>query len=621
MASNNPQINYYARDFESLRSTLINYTKTYFPDTYNDFSPASTGMMFMNMAAYVGDILSFYLDNQIQETFIQYAKQEENIFALAYLLGYKPAISSPAVTTIDFYQQLPAVLSGSVAVPDFSYALTIPVSTQISNNFGLQTSFLLNGPIDFSFSSSLDPTEISVYQVSNGTPTYFLVKKSVVATEGTLKTKQFSFGVAQEFPTVLIQDNDIVYISNCFDSNGNTWYEVDNLAQDFIYDDVSNTPYNDPNTSTSDAFATPNLLQLKKIERKFATRFINSNNLEIQFGNGGITNTTEDIIPNPNNVGLGLPIGRSKLTTAFSPTNFIFSNTYGIAPSNTVLTFSYLTSNGTTGNLPANTLVQFNKNILRFKTTGLDPSISNIVINSVTCTNPQAASGGGNGDTLDQIKQNALGSFQSQLRAVTPNDYLIRAYSLPSNLGTVAKAYVTPEKLSNIQPGETPSILDLYILSQNVDGSYSIANNSLKQNLKTYLSQYRSITDTVKIKDAFIINIGVEFEIVVRPNSVGDMVLSMCIDSINKFFDRGKWQINQPILLDDLYSSLDLVEGIQTVKNIKITNLTSSNGNYSTYAYDVIGATVNNIVYPSVDPMIFELKSPTTDIKGKIVPF
>jgi len=577
MASSNPQINYYARDFESLRSTLINYTKTYFPDTYNDFSPASTGMMFMNMAAYVGDILSFYLDNQIQETFIQYAKQEENIFSLAYLLGYKPAISSPAVTTIDFYQQLPAILSGSVAIPDFSYALTIPVSTQISNNFGLQTSFLLNGPIDFSFSSSLDPTEISVYQVSNGVPTYFLVKKSVVATEGTLKTKQFSFGVAQEFPTILIQDNDIVYISN--------------------------------------------LLQLKKIERKFATRFINSNNLEIQFGNGGITNTTEEIIPNPNNVGLGLPIGRSKLTTAFSPTNFIFSNTYGIAPSNAVLTFSYLTSNGITGNLPANTLVQFNKNILSFKTTGLDPSISNIVINSVTCTNPQAASGGGNGDTLDQIKQNALGSFQSQLRAVTPNDYLIRAYSLPSNLGTVAKAYVTPEKLSNIQPGETPSILDLYILSQNVDGSYSIANNSLKQNLKTYLSQYRSITDTVKIKDAFIINIGVEFEIVVRPNSVGDMVLSMCIDSINKFFDRDKWQINQPILLDDLYSSLDLVEGIQTVKNIKITNLTSSNGNYSTYAYDVIGATVNNIVYPSVDPMIFELKSPTTDIKGKIVPF
>jgi len=110
MASSNPQINYYARDFESLRSTLINYTKTYFPDTYNDFSPASTGMMFMNMAAYVGDILSFYLDNQIQETFIQYAKQEENIFSLAYLLGYKPAISSPAVTTIDFYQQLPAIL-------------------------------------------------------------------------------------------------------------------------------------------------------------------------------------------------------------------------------------------------------------------------------------------------------------------------------------------------------------------------------------------------------------------------------------------------------------------------------------------------------------------------------
>jgi hypothetical protein len=621
MASNTPQINYFSRDFETLRNSLVNYARTYFPNTYNDFSPSSTGMMFINMAAYVGDILSFYLDNQVQETFIQYAKQEENIYALAYLLGYKPKVATPAVTTVDFYQQLPAIASGSIQVPNYSYALTVPQGTVISTAFGVPANFNTLNKVDFSFSSSLDPTEITVYTVSNGIPTYFLAKKSVQAVEGTVKNKSFSFGGAQEFPTVLITDSNIVNIQSCTDTAGNVWYEVDNLAQDLIYDTKANTSTNDPNNPPTDTSDTPNLLQLKKVERRFATRFINNTTLEIQFGNGGTANTTEEIIPNPDNVGLGLTIGQSKLTTAFSPTNFIFSNTYGISPSNTILTFQYLTSNGTSGNVSVNSLTQFSKASLTFKTVGLDSSVSNLVVNSVTATNPSAASGGGDGDTLNEVKQNALGNFQSQLRAVTPEDYIIRAYSLPAELGTISKAFVTSEKLATLQQGETPSILNLYILSKDRSGNFTIANDSLKKNLKTYLSQYRSISDTIKIKDAFIINIGINFDIVVRPNSVGDTVLASCINSLNKIFFNDNWQINQPILLGDLYSTLDAVEGVQTVKNIQIVNLTSSDGNYSQYAYDTQGATINRIVYPSVDPMIFEVKFPNTDIKGRIVPY
>jgi len=621
MASNTPQINYFSRDFETLKNSLVNYARTYFPNTYNDFSPSSTGMMFINMAAYVGDILSFYLDNQVQETFIQYAKQEENIYALAYLLGYKPKVATPAVTTIDFYQQLPAIASGSIQVPDYSYALTIPQGTVVSTAFGVSTNFNTLNKVDFSFSSSLDPTEITVYTVSNGVPTYFLAKKSVQAVEGTIKTKSFSFGGAQEFPTVLITDTNIVNIQSCTDTGGNVWYEVDNLAQDFIYDIKANTSTNDPNSIPTDTSDTPNLLQLKKVERRFATRFINNTTLEIQFGNGGTNNTTEEIIPNPDNVGLGLTIGQSKLTTAFSPTNFIFSNTYGISPSNTILNFRYLTSNGTSGNVSVNSLTQFSKASLTFKTIGLDSSLSNIIVNSVTATNPSAASGGGDGDTLNEIKQNSLGNFQSQLRAVTPEDYIIRAYSLPAELGTISKAFVTSEKLTTLQQGETPSILNLYILSKNRQGNFTIANDSLKRNLKTYLSQYRSISDTIKIKDAFIINIGINFDIVVRPNSVGDTVLASCINTLNKIFFNDNWQINQPILLGDIYSALDAIEGVQTVKNVQIVNLTSNDGDYSQYAYDTQGATINRIVYPSVDPMIFEVKYPNIDIKGRIVPY
>jgi hypothetical protein len=620
MASNTPQINYFSRDFETLRNSLVNYARTYFPNTYNDFSPSSTGMMFINMAAYVGDILSFYLDNQVQETFIQYAKQEENIYALAYLLGYKPKVSTPAVTTIDFYQQLPAITSGSIQVPDYSYALTIPQGTVVSTAFGVPANFNTLNKVDFSFSSSLDPTEITVYTVSNGIPTYFLAKKSVQAVEGTVKTKSFSFGGPQEFPTVLITDSNIVNIQSCTDTAGNVWYEVDNLAQDLIYDTKANTTTNDPNSPPTDISDTPNLLQLKKVERRFATRFINNTTLEIQFGNGGANNTTEEIIPNPNNVGLGLTIGQSKLTTAFSPTNFIFSNTYGISPANTILTFQYLTSNGTSGNVSVNSLTQFSKASLTFKTVGLDSSVSNLVVNSVTAANPSAASGGGDGDTLNEVKQNALGNFQSQLRAVTPEDYIIRTYSLPAELGTISKAFVTSEKLTTLQQGETPSILNLYILSKDRLGNFTTANDSLKKNLKTYLSQYRSISDTIKIKDAFIINIGINFEITVLPQYNNNLVLSNCIAALKDYFNIDKWQINQPIAISDISAILLQVKGVQSVVKIEITNKQDNTGAiYSPYGYDIAGATKNGNVYPSLDPAIFEVRYPNIDIQGRVV--
>jgi hypothetical protein len=618
MATENPTINYFARDFNSLKGALINYAQTYFPNTYNDFTPASTGMLFMNMAAYVGDVLSFYLDNQIQETFIQSAKQTENIFALAQLLGYTPAVASSATANVDIYQQVPAIIIGGVAIPDYSYATVIPANTSLSTSDNNPTTFSVGSKVDFSFSSSLDPTEVSVYQLSGNTPTYFLLKKTRRVSEGTTITKTFPFASPIEFQTVTIQDTNIVQLISCVDSEGNNWYEVPNLAQESIYDSISNTNTNDPNFY-SDA-GTLNLLRLKKVERRFAKRFVNYNTLEIQFGNGGVENTTETIIPNPDNVGLGLPYELSKLTTAFSPTNFIFSNTYGIAPANTTLTFQYLKSSGAVGNVRANSINVIPKSNIVFKTIG-DPTISNYVINSITCNNPEAASGGGNGDTLINIKQNSLGNFQTQLRTVTSDDYLVRAYSLPSQFGSVSKAFVTPEKVTNLQPGEVQSSLNLYVLGKNINGTLAPLTTTVKQNLKTYLSQYRMINDSIKIKDAFIINIGVNFDIVLRPQYT-TAVLATCTQTISDFFSTSKYQINQPLILTDLYSALDKIEGVQTVKNIEITNLTSPDGSiYSQYAYDVAGATINRIVYPSVDPMIFELKYPGIDIKGRVVPF
>jgi hypothetical protein len=619
MADLKRDIRYINRDFNDFRNALIEYSKTYFPNTYNDFTPSSTGMLFMEMAAYVGDVLSFYLDNQIQETFIQKARQTENLFNLAYMLGYRPKVTTAASVDIDFYQQVPAKTSGSIQIPDYDYALLIPENTQVTSDTNNNIKFLIEDVIDFSSSSSLDPTEVSVYQISGNQPTYFLLKKTRKAISATINSTSLTFNAAVRFDTRTINDSNIIGILDVFDSEGNEWYEVPNLAQENVFDTIRNTNTNDPNFSSDTEV--PYLLQLKQVQRRFVSRFQNTGSLQLQFGAGNFGDTDEEIIPNPDNVGLGLPFEKDKLTTAFSPLNFVFTNTYGIAPYNTTLTVRYLTGGGVSSNVEAGVLTIVDDTNIRFINTNLpDSTLANQIFNSLATNNALAADGGQDGDTIEELRQNATGNFQNQLRTVTKEDYLIRALSMPSNLGVIAKAYTTPVKISEYQEGELPTILDLYVLSYDIDKKLRTASTALKKNLKTYLSEYRMINDSIKIKDAFIINIGVDFEIIVRPNYNNNEVLTKCINSLTNYFNIGKWQINEPIILKDLFILLDKVEGVQTVKDVTIKNITGTALGYSEYAYDIEGATVNSVVYPSLDPMVFEVKFPNTDIKGRVVP-
>lgn len=613
MADLNRDIRYINRDFSSFRQRLIEYTKTYFPNTYTDFSPSSPGMLFMEQASYVGDVLSFYLDNQFQETFIQYAQQTNNVFELAYMFGYKPKTTGVAQVSIDFYQQIPSKLSGSEYIPDFDYALTIGENTTATSQNG--TSFLIQDKIDFSVSSSEDPTEISVYQIAGNNPQYYLLKKSRNAISSTISTQTFNFQSPIPFNTVNLSGNNIIKILDVIDSEKNNWYEVDHLGQEMILEPVRNTNINDPNRILDE----PYLLKLKKVQRRFSTRFTSLSNLQIQFGAGSPYNNDEEITPNPNNVGLGLPFIKDKLTAAYSPVNFLYTNTYGIAPSNTTLTVRYLTGGGVGSNVPANTLTSLNTQNTTFNQTNLNPTTSNYVFNSLSCNNPEAASGGRGGDTLEEIRQNTLSLIASQKRSVTADDYLIRALSMPSDYGSVTKAYIEQPKLTDNQVS-TIETLNLYILSQNSQGKLDYATQTLKNNLKTYLSQYRMIGDNIEIKDAFIINIGVDFEIIVTPQFNNNEVLLACISELQSYFDISKWQLNQPIMLRDLYIMLDKVKGVQTVKNISITNKAGTTSGYSQYAYDILGATQNQVIYPSLDPSIFEVKYLNQDIKGKVVP-
>jgi len=616
MATTNRDIKYLNRDFSDFRQRLIEYTKTYFPDTYTDFTPASPGMLFMEQAAYVGDVLSFYLDNQFQENFLQYARQSNNIFELAYMFGYKPKTTGVAQATLDFYQQLPAkTVSGSV-VPDYDYAITIGENSIVSSQNG--TSFLIQDKLDFSISSSQDPTEVSIYQVSGNVPQYFLIKKKRNAISSTIKTQTFSFSNPEQFPTVNIADSNIIGILDIIDSDGNKWYEVDHLGQEMVYDSILNNNINDPNTSGNSTDVSY-LLRLKKVQRRFSTRFTSLTNLQIQFGSGNPSNTDEEIIPNPNNVGLGLPFFKSKLTAAYSPSNFLYTDTYGIAPSNTTLTVRYMIGGGVSSNVASNTLTNLDKTTSKFNNLNINATTANYIFNTLATTNPEAASGGRGGDTLEEIRQNTLSLIASQQRSVTADDYLVRALSMPSQYGSISKAYIEQPKLTD-QQVSTVETLNLYCLSQNSLGQLDYASQTLKENLRTYLSQYRIIGDNIEIRDAFIVNIAVHFEIITYPEYNNNEVLLNCINALKEYFNISKWQINQPIFLRDLYILLDKIKGVLTVKNISLENKAGTSLGYSEFAYDITGATLNQVVYPSLDPSIFEVRYPDLDIKGKVVP-
>ena len=616
-------ISYINKDFTELRTSLINYARTYFPTTYNDFSPTSPGMMFMEMASYVGDIMSFYLDNQIQETYLQYARQTNNLYELAYMFGYKPNVTQVATTFVDFYQQVPGVSGSGGWSPDFNYSLLIPNNTSVLSAVSGNINFIIQDPVDFSVSSSGDPTEVTVYSVTGTQVNYFLLKKTRKAISSNINTTTFSFTLPEQFSTVTITNNNIVGILDIVDSDGNIWYEVDYLAQDTVFDSIKNTNINDPNLSQYSG-DTPYLLQLKQVQRRFTTRFLNSTTLQLQFGAGTNTDTDEEILPNPDNVGLGLPFEKDKLTTAFSPSNFTFTKNYGIAPSNTTLTVRYLVGGGVQSNVQANSINAISSGNVKFLNAGLTPVTANYVYGTLAISNPEAADGGGDGDTVEEIRQNSSANFASQLRNVTQDDYLVRSLSLPAKYGVIAKAYIEPTKASNIatgtSSGNAASILDLYVLSFDNNSRLSNASIALKQNLSTYLSQYRMVNDSIFLKDAFIVNIGVNFDIIVLPNFNSNEILTKCIVALQEFFAIKNWQINEPIILRDLYILLDAIEGVQTVKNIDISNKVGVALGYSQYAYDVVGATVNNVVYPSLDPMIFEVKYPNTDIQGRVVP-
>jgi hypothetical protein len=618
------EITYLNKDFDSFKQKLLEFAQVYYPNTYNDFSETSAGLMLIEMASYVGDVLSFYGDNQVQENFLQFAKQRNSLLSLAYNHGYFPQVTNASTVDVNIFQTIPATIQGGRVAPDFNYAMILDEGAQLQASNNTSQFFYLENKIDFTVSGSADPTDISVYSLdSSNQPNFYLLKKTSKASAGTLKTTTFSFTTPQRFSTVQIEDDNVIDVVKCTDTNGSRWYEVPYLAQETIFDSQTNISSNDPELYQYNE-TTPYLLKIKKVPKRFIKRFKTNNTLELQFGPGVSSGQDEVIIPNPDNVGLGLPYGTDKLLTAYDPSNFLYTRTYGLSPSNTTLTVEYLVGGGASSNVPQNTINTLSSGTVTFFGSNLDSTLQSTVRDSLAFANPNPATGGGDGDTNEDIRQNAIAQYPTQLRTVTKDDYSIRSLSLPSKYGVVSKVYVTQD--AAISPNRrTPeekydtNLLSLYLLSKNTTGKLSIADPALKQNLITYLGEYRMLTDAVVIKDAFIINIGVNFDVILQPNFNNRVVLNNCINALIDYFDIDKWQINQPILINNVRNVIDNIEGVQTVKKLQIVNKVGTNENYSEFAYDMRGATIDEVIYPSLDPSIFELKFPETDIQGRVV--
>ena len=616
-------IKYLSKDYNSFKDQLMEFAEVYFPNNFNDFSEGNPGMMFMEMAAYVGDVLSYYTDTQLKESFLLLAQEKENLYNLAYAMGYRPKVIEASSVDLDVFQLIPSTGASGDYSPDFDYCLQINPNSTFNSTEG--PTFYINNEVDFKVSSSFDPTEISIYQYdSSDNPEYYLLKKKTKAISGQTKEQTFAIGSAEKFKTLTLVDNNIISIESITDSNGNEYYEVPYLAQDIIFQEVENTGANDPELLGFNG-ETPYLLKLIKSSRRFVSRFKANNKLEIQFGAGNSDKADEQIIPNPDNIGLGIKDGRSKLDTAYDPSNFLMTKAYGQTPANTTLTVKYVVGGGINANVNSNTINTIDT-LLTSNNPNLNGSLLNFVKTSVAINNPEAAKGGGDGDSIEEIRENTIAQFATQQRTVTKEDYIIRTMSMPTKFGRVAKAYIVQDDqispLSNeFNRIRNPLALNLYTLGYDNNKKLSNLNIATKTNLQTYLEQYRMLTDAINIKNAFIINFGIDFEITVFPNYNNNEVMLNCIAELQDYFNVDKWQINQPIITAEVSNLITTVTGVQSLEKLTFENKSGTSLGYSQYKYDFNGATRKGVIYPALDPSIFEIKNLNTDLKGRVTTY
>ena len=628
------QVKYVNKDFSDFKKNLVEFTKFYFTDTYQDFSDASPGSIFIDMASYVGDVLSYYTDHSFKENLLAHAEERENVVSLAQGFGYKPQLVTPAVCTVSMSALIPADSDGNLDVkflPRFSVGTTFAAESE--HNAG---TFVTQEICDF---GDVIDREVKPFALDSNTglPSSYVVSKPSKTVGAREKEFKITVGTPEKYLKIALPEDDVVDIKSVTDAEGNTWHRVDNLSQDYILQDNL--------VNINDAGVMP-IYSIKtvKVNRRFVVRLNRQMKTELVFGSG--TGDLSDIYEHPDYRTVYDDNYLQNMTNvALDTINFTTGNSFGLAPGDTTLTIKYRVATGLKSNVSSGAINKTDNLILANETSvfsSAEQSVWNEVVSSVSVINDEAARGGGSSPTTEEIRQSAVGFVNAQRRIVTSTDYEKRVLSMPAKYGTVSKAFVlsddaitqveeynrqqavkketfeTEDDINFVPNRPINTNINLYVLGMDANRRLTTLNSTVKSNIKQFLKGYRLMTDRINLVDAFRVSVGVHYNIVAYRGFVTADVLVRCHDKIRKYFDIDRWQINQPILIDDLIVEIAKTEGVQSVPSLQIVNKYQQKhgSDYAAYTYNIPENTRNRIILPSADPCIFELRYPQTDIVG-----
>ena len=596
MAKKFVPINYSARDFSSIKKELTEYAKRYYPDSYKDFNEASFGSLMIDTVSYVGDVLSFYLDYQANESFLETSLEYDNVVKLARQMGYKFDGNSTVYGKISLYVSVPAKLAGGVS-PDTNYMPILESGTQFKSNNG--SSFTLVENVDFA-----DPRNeivVATVDASTGLPTKYAIKATGVVVSGYQLRKSFTVGDFKRFLKLTLDDTNVTEIMSIADTEGNQYYEVQYLSQDVIYKDVIYAGQNDQNVkSLLKPFSAPRRFVVEK------DRF----NTNLMFGYGSENEISENIVVDPSQYVLQIHAKNYSSETSFDPTNLIKTDKFGISPTNTELLVVYMknNSNPSTG---ANTLQNISTTKFFFRNVeALDNSITRNVVGSLECNNEEPIVGNTSLPTLEELKVRISNNYATQSRAVTKQDYVSLVYNMPAKYGSIKRCVIYQD------PDSFKRNLNLYVLSQDQLNNLSNTNSVAKDNLKNWLSTNKMINDTIDVLDAKIINLGIDFLVQADIEADKTQVLSECLTALSVEYIQ-KQDIGEPFNISRIYNILNSVKGVTDTINVSITSKATSL--YSSVYFDVVRNTTNDGRFINIPKdYIFEIKYPSSDITGRI---
>jgi len=587
-------IDYTSRDFSSIRDQLTQVAERFYPDTFQDFSEASFGAMMLDAVAYVGDQVSFYLDYNVNETFLDTSYQRDNVIRHGRILGYKDSGRPSTYGKVALYVLVPASISG--IGPDTRYIPVVKRGTRFTSQNGLN--FVLTDNVDMAESSN--PVVVATTDSATGAPTQYAIKAYGNVVSGFFNIEEVECGAFERFKSIQLNSANVSEIISVFDSDGNEYFEVEYLSQDTVFKELSNKNYKNDNT--------PSVIKPMLVNRKFVTVF-DSGGVTLQFGSGD--ELAADLVADPQDVAMDI-FGKSYVTdTTFDPSRLVNNKYYGIVPQNTTLTIVFRQSNPINSNIAASSLDTVASSLLEFEDVGaLAGATTTTVRNSLEVINEEPIVGNVTNPSTAEIKQRIYDTFPTQNRAVTQQDYENLVYRLPAKFGSIKRCSVQKD------PDSQKRNLNVYVVSENPQNKLINTNDTIKTNLKTWLNHYRMINDTIDILDPFIINFGINFVIKSQKNVDKFKVLDDCVVALSNAFSSPLF-IGESISKSEIFNVLNGVSGINDVVKVQIINKTSSN--YSNVFFSVSDNTSPDgdmIVCPK--NAIFELKFPEVDIKGRL---